>query len=233
MLTPCRNLNELFLSHKFAEDPENLPVVPHQYLLRPSERNYLFDYLGLQIDDYVGLLKYFSKYPEETITLLDQIIPSTKIIKILDHQMITSNVDFLFSRTNTKFVLLNRTNKLEQFVSHETAKKSGEWVNTDTSNIKVHVDQETFFKFKTESDNWYNQIRKQLSDAGHNFLEINYEHDLNCKSLSPVMFKIKDWLLSQGVETTIGPIKIMYKKQNTLPMSEKISNFDEINKLIK
>ena len=84
MLNPCRNLNELFLSHKFAEDPKNLPVVPHQYFFKILERKYLFDRLRLQNNDYVGLLKHFSSYPEETINLLDQIIPATKIIKILD-----------------------------------------------------------------------------------------------------------------------------------------------------
>jgi hypothetical protein len=47
------------------------------------------------------------------------------------------------------------------------------------------------------------------------------------------MFKIKDWLSTEGVETVVGSKDIFYKKQNLLPIAEKISNFDEIQDLIK
>lgn len=233
MLNPCRNLNELFISYKFAEIAENLHLVPHQYFFTLMERVEIFDRLKIEYNNYTELLKYLSEHPEESIDLLDKIIPATKIIKILDHQMVTADVNFIFDRPNTKFILLDRTNKIEQFVSHETAKKSGQWINTDTSNIKINVDKTEFLKFIDDSSIWYDQIRHRLTVNGHDFLEVNYEADLNTNNLDTLMFKIKNWLSIQGIETTVGSTKILYKKQNSLPMSEKISNFDEIRDLIK
>lgn len=228
MLNPCRNLNELFLSHKFAENPDNLSVVPHQHFFSAYEKALLFNYFKIKNNDYPALIKCLSENPQGAIDFLDKIIPVTKIIKILDHQMITSNLNFLFQKDNIKFVLLERSNKLEQFVSYETAKKSSHWVNTDTSNFKLHVDKTKFVNFVNESTSWYSQIRQQLSNNGHNFLEVNYETDLNVDSLDPLMFKIKDWLSTQGVETTIGSTEIFFKKQNSLPMPEKVLNFNDL-----
>ena len=232
MLNPCRNLNEFFLSYKFAENPANWEILPHRHFLKKAEREYLFDSLKIKLNDYVSLLKYFSENPEPGLELLDNAIPATKIIKILDHQMANMNVNFLFQKENTKFVLLDRSNKLEQFVSFEIAKNSGHWVNTNTNDVKMHVDRTAFVNFVNESTHWYDQIRHQLTSNGHNFLEINYETDLNTDSLDPVIFKIRDWLSIQGIETVVGSRWIFYKKQNTLPMPEKILNFNEIKDLI-
>lgn len=233
MLNPCRNLNELFLSYKFAENPANLSIIPHQHLFKESELLYLFHCLKIEFNDYVSLLKYFSKNPNKILEMLDSLMPVPKVIKILDHQMINTDIKFLLQKENTKFVLLDRSNKLEQFVSYEIAKQTSQWINTDTSDIKIHVDRTAFINFVNESTSWYNQITNQLTSNGHNFLEINYETDLNTDSLDPLMFKIKDWLSTQGIETTIGSKDIFYKKQNLLPIAEKISNFDEIQDLIK
>jgi LPS sulfotransferase NodH len=161
--------------------------------------------------------------------LLDKIIPVTKIIKILDYQMESADLEFLFQRKNTKFVLLERYNKLEQFVSHETSKKIDKWINADTSNVKIHVDRTEFTNFVNKSTAWYEKIRTRLASEGHNFLEINYERDLNHENLDPVVLKVKDWLATQSIDTDFRYTDIQYKKQNLSPMSEKISNFDEIS----
>lgn len=233
MLNPCRDLNELFISYKFAENPNNLKIIPHKKLLNYYEIAPLFNHFKVKIEDYLTLLKCISKNPSGTIEFLDKIITVPKVIKILDHQMIDTDINFLFQKENTKFVLLDRSNKLEQFVSYEIAKKNSQWINTDTSDIKIHVDRTEFINFVNESKSWYTQITNQLTSNGHNFLEINYETDLNTDSLDPVMFKIKDWLSTEGVETVVGSKDIFYKKQNLLPIAEKISNFDEIQDLIK
>jgi hypothetical protein len=233
MLNPCRNLNELFLSYKFAENPANLKFIPHKTLFKFFERTPLFNHFKIKNEDYSLLLKCISENPIDTIDFLDKIIPVPKVIKILDHQMVNTDINFLFQKENTKFVLLDRSNKLEQFVSYEIAKTNGQWINTDTSDIKIHVDRTAFINFVNESTSWYNQITNQLTNNGHNFLEINYETDLNTDSLDSVMFKIKDWLSEEGVETVVGSKDIFYKKQNLLPIAEKISNFNEIQDLIK
>jgi hypothetical protein len=233
MLRPCRNLHEVFLSYEFAADPTNLPFVPHQYFFTTRERTNIFNQLNIALNDYKSLLQYFSNNPEDTIRLLDDMILSPKVIKILDHQMTITDLDFIFQLPDTKFVLLDRTNKLDQFVSYETAKKSKQWANTDTSAVKIHVDKDEFFKFTEESYMWYENIKQRLISNGHDFLELNYENDLNCESLNPVMNRIKKWLSLQGIETSVGYTTSRYKKQNTLPMSEKILNFDEIADLIK
>lgn len=232
MLKPCRNLNELFLSYRFTENPKNLPLLPHLHFFTLLERVEIFDRLKIEYNNYTALLKHLSKHPEDSITLLDKLMPVPKVIKILDHQMVDTDINFLFQKENTKFVLLDRSNKLEQFVSYEIAKKNGQWINSDTSDIKIHVDRTEFVNFINDSESWYDQIRQTLTSKGHDFLEVNYEADLNTDSLDPLMFKIKDWLSTQGIETTVGSTDIFYKKQNSLPMSEKISNFDEISDLI-
>ena len=228
MLKPCRDLNELFISYQFAENPSNLRFIPHQFFFTTQELINLFNQLNIKLYDYRDLLRYFSENPKDIMNLLDKMIPVTKIIKILDHQMTTTDLDFIFQLPNTKFVLLNRTNKLDQYVSYEIAKKNGRWTNTDTSNIKIHVDRNDFLKFSNESYSWYEKIKQRLSLEGHDFLEINYEDNLNCESLNPVMFKIKEWLSLQGIETSVGRTKTRYKKQNNAPISEKILNFNEL-----
>lgn len=233
MLNPCRNLNELFISYRFAENPANFFIIPHRYFFKTSELMHLFHSLKIDVNNYVLLLKYFSNNPQKGIDLLDSLIPVPKVIKILDHQMVNTDINFLYQKENTKFVLLDRSNKLEQFVSYEIAKKNGQWINTDTSNIKIKVDRTEFLNFINESNSWYDQIREKLTSNGHNFLEVNYEADLNTDNLDSLMFKIKDWLSVQGIETTVGSTNKLYKKQNSSPMSEKISNFDEIRDLIK
>ena len=83
--------------------------------------------------------------------------------------------------------------------------------------------------------NGYNTIPSKnniFNENGHNFLDINYERDLNQDSLEPVMTKVNDWLLTQGVATEIRSTNIQYKKQNLSPMSEKVLNFEEIEDLI-
>ena len=236
MLSPCRDLNEVFLSPS-ALPPmlhnvkwfsnSDVPPFPHHYFFNLSEKIYLFNYL--RVNDYPSLLSYITQHPAEIMDLLDKIIPVTKIIKILDYQMESADLEFLFQRKNTKFVLLERSNKLEQFVSHETSKKIDKWINADTSNVKIHVDRTEFTNFVNKSTAWYEKIRTRLASEGHNFLEINYERDLNHENLDPVVLKVKDWLATQSIDTDFRYTDIQYKKQNLSPMSEKISNFDEIS----
>jgi len=240
MMSPCRDLNELFLSPaalpsalhnmKWFSNSNSVPPSPHHYFFNLTEKIYLFNYL--RVNDYPSLLSYITQHPAEIMDILDRIIPVTKIIKVLDYQMLDTDLNFLLTRENTKFVLLERTNKLEQFVSNKTSNKIDKWINADTSDIKIQVDRAEFTNFVNESNSWYKKIKTQLSENGHNFLDINYEHDLNQDSLEPVMTKVNNWLLTQGVATEIRSTDIQYKKQNLSPMSEKVLNFEEIEDLI-
>jgi LPS sulfotransferase NodH len=229
-LKPCRDLGEVFMPYDFIGNLGNVTQVPHTVLFSSVEKALLAQKFNIDYKDYyVQLLQSLSRNPEETINYLDKIIPTTKVIKILSHHLSHINIEFLLKSKNTKFILLERRNKLAQFVSLEVSYETGVWVNDNTSDVKVHVDFDKFKKYMHESDTWHQKIASVLTQYQGDFLKVTYEDDLNFDDHSTITNKIKDWLASNGVLTDVDYKNIVeLKRQNLLPLAEKILNYEEI-----
>lgn len=227
-LKPCRDLGEIFMPYDFIGTLGDVTQVPHKFLLSPLERALIARKFNIPYDDYSQLLRSLSEDPKETINYLDKIIPTTKVIKILGHHLEHVDIDFLLNSKNTKFVLLERKNKLAQFVSLEVSLQTGIWVNADTSDVKVHIDLEKFKKYTHELTEWDQKVSSLLTQHQQDFLKVTYEDELDCNDHSSITDKIKDWLASHGVPTEFENKSIELKRQNLLPLAEKILNYEEI-----
>ena len=75
-------------------------------------------------------------------------------------------------------------------------------------------------------------IKKKLKDLNHNFLDLNYEDDLENYDLS-IFEKIRTWASTFGIVLNQSDyILSVYQKQNFRQMHEIISNWDSVKDLI-
>ena len=144
------------------------------------------------------------------------------------------DLEFIFDDPETKFIVLERTSKLSQYVSLTAALSLGRWTEVDTTGTKVHIDPTAFLKFKNESDAWYQMIESKLSSKGHNYLKLTYEQDLENINYDVLIPKINKWLDDNNIKYLNNKnyrIKNSIK-QNNSSLEESITNYDEVKGLL-
>jgi len=226
-----RLLHETFIHAEYAENKDNYPYLPHHIFYSDNERKMLCNIFGVEYLNYPALIKKILNDPLHSLYVINEIIPNVKIHKILSQQLSLANFKDIIGLKDSKFILLERTCKLSQLTSRLIAEKNNVWDNRPAPLTKVIIDREEFIEFKENSKNWYTNIRQELSKHNHNFLEINYEQDLDCQSLIPVWSKINNWLISENTNLVFKKEVVNLKKHNTFLLSEKIDNYDEVKDL--
>lgn len=226
-----RPIHEIFIPPEYAENKDNYPYLPHHLCYTDCEKKILFNMFDIEYLNYPELIRKLKDDPLGSLRILDEIIPNTKMYKILDNQISLDQFKDIIALKNTKFILLERTCKLSQWTSRQIAEKNKVWDNRPAPLTRIHIDREEFLEFKKDSMNWYCIIRDELNRQNHNFLEINYEQDLDRDSLIPVWNKINKWLISENENLVFKQEFINLKKHNTFLLSEKIDNYDEVKDL--
>jgi hypothetical protein len=203
--------------------------LPHKDLLTTEQQDCLFKLLNVVADDYYNLLVNIYKEPITSLIELYNATDKTLVVKIMHNHFEDCGLDKLLELPFVEVILLERSDKLEEYVSHRKAIEHDKWYNTDTSNLKIKVDIDKFLKKKKWSSDWYSMLRQRLN----NYLELNYEKDLQEFDQSQFCAMFDIWLTNIGVATDKTDHKMkFFKKQNNAPISQSISNYDDVvNKL--
>ena len=116
-----------------------------------------------------------------------------------------------------KFIVLERRNKLEQFVSLKIATKTGNFAYTKTTD-KIEVDLNQFFFFLNRNRGLYSGFRNSTQD----YKNIYYE-DLRDNFESTIR-DINDYLGIRQIDLLAGDLL----KQETRPMKDVIINYEDV-----
>ena len=186
-----------------------------------------------------NMLKIIQKNPKTAIGHLEKLFSNKhRVFKIHFFQLQDLNLDFVLELPNTKFVLITRQNFLEQYVSVRLANMSGSFSTNDeirgvkSNNLMFELDIADYKH--EEAGNNYNiaTIKKKLKDLNHNYLEFNYEDDLEHFNLD-ILEKIKAWALTANISLEQSDyIPTVYQKQNSRQIHEIITNWDSVKDLI-
>lgn len=222
-------INEFYLSphiNLYVKEDHVPADLPHKRL-ESIQQDKLFTFLNVKEEDYFNLLVNIYKQPIEALIELYNVTDKTLVVKIMHKHFDDLNLDRLLDLPFVEVILLERTNKLEEYVSHRKAIEFNKWYNADTSDIKITVDIDKFLERKQASLDWYKKIRLRLS--GKKYLELNYEKDLQYFDHDKFCKMFDSWLLSIGVDLDKTSHKMkFFKKQNHSPIENSIINYDDI-----
>jgi LPS sulfotransferase NodH len=128
---------------------------------------------------------------------------------VLDSDLDKSKVD--------KFIILERRNKLEQFVSLKIATQTGKFGYVETT-AKIEVDINEFFFFLNKNKSLYSDFR----NSTQNYKNVYYE-DI-CDNFGDTIKDINDYLGTRQIALLAGDLL----KQETRPMKDVIINYEDV-----
>lgn len=212
-------------------------TAPHKTQLKYFEKAYI--YRDYSFPKHNELIDFIQANPQLSMDRLEQVVfRENRVIKTHLFQMNSLGLDFLITRPNTKFILLSRTNVLEQYVSRRLAVETGvfssqdETEETTSTTATFSLDLSDYRNFKNSNESLFNSYRKKLTDAGQNFLELTYEDDL-LQFNSSVMSKIQSWANSNNIPLERNDnFPSQFKKQNTRTIDQIVLNYDQIKDLL-
>jgi LPS sulfotransferase NodH len=186
-----------------------------------------------------NMLKIIQKNPKSAFGHLEKLFSSRhRVFKIHMFQLQDFDLDFVLELPNTKFLLVTRDNFLEQYVSAKLANMTGSFSTNDeirgvsSKDITFELDIEDY-KIKKETNSFgIKFIKEKLKELNHNYLEFNYEDDLENYN-GTALEKIKAWALTSDI--SLEPSKYIpsvYQKQNSRHMHEIITNWENVKDLI-
>lgn len=232
--TDLQCINEFYLSPNSGlyvrrdHIPEDLP---HKDLLTQSQQDSLFNFLKIENSNHFDMLVGIYNSPVDSLIELYNVTDKSLVVKVMRAHYQELDLARLIDLPFVEVILLERSNKLEEYVSHRKAIEFDRWYNTDTSNIKIKVDIDKFIEKRNISLQWYNSVRQRLT--AKNYLELNYEKDLLDFDQDKFCNTFDIWLRSIGldIDKTNHRMKF-FKKQNNAPIEHSILNYDEVKGLL-
>jgi LPS sulfotransferase NodH len=220
-----KSLYELPENQKIIE--EHIGYMPHKTSLTETEYNHI---LGDSSSN--GLTFLLDKIAADPLGALDrarEIIPEDICIKIhMNHRLPVTD---LISRPNVHVVLLQRRDHLARHVSHLKALKTGEWFNTDSSNVKVKVNFEKFNDECRMIDAWFDSIGSQLNSLGKKYLHLYYEDICTNYDRDKFFSIMDDYMCQFDLQLDKRPrTEFLYKKQMNGDIMNSIENISSITK---
>ena len=214
-----RNINEFY-------SVDNNTFI-YELFFTHEERTQLFEIYNTS--DWKKLLYKIHKEPIKSFNILSKIVGNqNKIIKLLDHQFQRNKKLYSLIDISTKFIVLERSNTLEQFVSLKIAEETDTWWNQNTDQIQITVNIDEYQNFCQNKKAYYENLKLQLKDKS--YLLINYEEDLAAGISDSLLLKLQKFLNDSS--KIIRKDKTKIKKQNTLNCFDKITNYNEIKKYL-
>ena len=231
-----QSINEFYLSPNIGlyvrkdHVPDDLP---HKDRLTQGQQESLFKFLKIESLNHFDMLVGIYESPIKSLVELYNVTEKTLVIKIMRAHFEELVLDDLLDLPFVEAIVLERSNKLEEYVSHRKAIELDQWYNTDTSNLKIKVDVDKFLERTQISNVWYKKIRQHLNSSKKHYLELNYEKDLLNFNQDEFCKIFDDWLLKINVDVDKTNHRMkFFKKQNNAPISQSISNYDDVvNKL--
>ena len=154
-------------------------------------------------------------------------------IKIQNYQLDGLDIPKIISLPFVEVLLLERTNKIKQYVSGLQAESINNFSQVDTSNLKVTVNVNQYRDSKRRSHLFYALVKYTLFVSNKKYLHIIYERDLENFSIINVQDMISTWLSSMSISSEYSGTKIPFIKQNKSLLCDVIENYDTIQEYIK
>lgn len=216
-----RNINEFF-NFDANSDIFNL-------FLSEEERKSLFDWASRpdkRADE--SILRWnINQDPFGALDFVCSFDDQNKVVKILECHFFTNPKLYELIDSFDKFIILERSNKLEQYVSLRIAEENRGWWGINTDHFKIELDVEKYWHYCNASDIFYEDLKLKLKDK--NYITINYEEDLINGITDSLLTKLQEFL---GGPEIVLQDRDKVKKQNTTNVIDKITNWDEVRKYI-
>jgi hypothetical protein len=177
------------------------------------------------LEDPVNVISEITSYFTETIVLKIQL----NQLNILEH------LNWILSQPNHKFILLERRNYLDVYVSDQIGLQTNRWHMNDTSNVKIKIDLADFIKNLDWYKLKYNDIKLALKNNSIDYLKLEYNKDLKNYNFEEFTTTIKPWLNKHGIDLQInesGKV-IVIRQNNNKSVFDNISNLEELLDMIK
>lgn len=179
--------------------------------------------------------KFIQVNPIKTISRLERVIPNLfRVFKIHLVDAQDWNIDFLFENPNNDFILLHRRNKLEQYVSDKLASMTGAFSIHDELNgissrsTTLEFNLKDYRRFLNGNEWLYEKYISKLKSRGIDYLEVFYEDSLENYNENFIT-TIQQWAVRNDIVLERNNyVPQHYQKQNLRPMSEIITNWEEI-----
>jgi hypothetical protein len=228
LYAPMRTVNEFFLEIGFYINENHVPDdLPHKNMFRPWEKEQLFNFLNVELNDWPELIKQINKNPIGAMNKINQIVPQTVAIKVHKEQFEKLNLKEIIHEPYVEIILLERSNRLHSYVSLLKGRQIDKWYGVDTSDIKVTVNPAGFIIEQQRSLNWYKEIRELLGSK--NYLEVNYEKDLSNINKTSFYALFDPWFEKIKLPVNKSNYELQfYSKQDKQPIENSILNYDVI-----
>ena len=213
-----RNINEFYSVDDFN--------FVYELFFTEEERTHLFEVYNTK--NWQVLLQRIHQKPIEALRILDSFVKENKVIKLLDHQFRKNAELYSLFETFDKFIITERSNTLEQYVSLQIADKTNIWWDKNTDDFKVELDIEEYKSFCESKKRYYEDIKLKLK--GKNYIVVNYENDLSNGITDTLLTNLQ--LFLHKTPKVVVKDKNRIKKQNTVDVISKITNFDQIKKYL-
>ena len=214
-----RNLNEFY--------SVDINTFVYELFFTQEEKTQLFKIYNT--NNWRKLLQKIHKNPINAFNVLSKILDNqNKIVKLLDHQFQQNKKLYSLIDISSKFIVLERSNTLEQFVSLKIADETDAWWNQNTDQHKIILDINEYQNFCQDKKTYYENLKLQLKDKS--YLLINYEEDLVNGISDPLLLKLQKFL--DKSPKIIKKDKTRIKKQSSISCVDKIINYNEIKRYL-
>jgi LPS sulfotransferase NodH len=213
-----RNINEFY-----SVDRNNFI---YNLFFSQEERDLFFK--NYKTKNWRELLDKIHADPRSSYDYLNTILgDKNKIIKLLEHQFEINSKLYTLLEEDCKFIILDRTNDLEQYVSLKIAEDNDVWWKENTDNFQITLELNDYNNFKKQKKEFYNKLECKLDNK--TFIKLNYENDLQNGITDNLLDKLSNFL---GIQVGQDKDRNIIEKQNTIECYKKIKNYQEIKDLI-
>jgi len=197
----------------------------------------LYEKFGIRYEDELKL-KFFDEPIQIISTISDYYTEDTIVLKLhLSELRILEdeNMDWILSQPNHRFILLERADYLQTYVSEEIARQEDAWHDEDTSDIKIKIDVPEFLRQFRVNMNQFNRIKTKLNYYDTDYLSFEYDKDLKNYNKDDFFNLVDPWVKRTGLDLQFGdPPIITTKKQNSNEdIFDNIINHEEIREVVK
>jgi hypothetical protein len=178
------------------------------------------------LKDPIGLITDVSNYFSETIIAK---------IHLNNFDLIEEKFwQWLLTQPNHKFILLERKNYLDTYISEKISGQISFWHNIDTTSYKVKVDTDDFYRNLKIHDDRYDSIKKYFNRYNVEYLEVAYEKDLKTYNIEDLVSLISPWSERNGLNLQPGSLpKVKVRKQNNNnDIFDNIINAEEVKEFL-
>lgn len=183
--------------------------------------------IKLNIDES-NYKKWGLEHPIQYINFINENINSKYLFSKIQVPYIANKNNNIIKNITSNNLIIVKRNLLHSFISYKKAELVGKYSKIDTTNKKIHIDVNEFFKYYKNTNDQFNKITNILSH--NNFVVLNYENIHKLKNDDEKSKYIIDCVNKLGLELNyINDFNgLLFKQDNNKQLSDKISNYNEV-----